>query len=228
MRTSVMRERRARPHARVAAATSARAIAWWTRASKSDRPCRTNRCSGGRPSSVPEGSTVDREERHAVLGSASTRVRPNRTAFHTLRRVASPSSASFTENLVSCLSGQACNASAHRRPSLPTAGIPLGSDRASPACDRAISSGARADSVRRACRSASERPCITSSGTMTLPSDLDILRPSSSRSIGCRTTRRKGARPTRPSTPPNADAIIDMRATQKYKMSPPVTSRSKG
>ena len=59
---------------------------------------------------------------------------------------------------------------------------------------------------------------IISSGSMTLPVDLDILRPVSSRTRACRYTSWKGTWPMK------CWPIIIMRATQKKMMSKPVTS----
>mmetsp|Transcript_34107 Transcript_34107/g.77028 ORF Transcript_34107/g.77028 Transcript_34107/m.77028 type:complete len:309 (+) Transcript_34107:948-1874(+) len=71
-------------------------------------------------------------------------------------------------------------------------------------------------------RASSEQPWITSSGSITFPRDLDILRPSLSRTMACRYTSLKG------SWSVNASDIITMRATQKKRMSRPVSSRELG
>jgi len=62
-------------------------------------------------------------------------------------------------------------------------------------------------------RTASEMPEITSSGSMTLPRDLLILRPCASRTIECRYTCLNG------SWPVSSRPIMTMRATQKNRMS---------
>lgn len=58
---------------------------------------------------------------------------------------------------------------------------------------------------------------MTSMGSITLPTDLDILRPYLSRTIACRYTVLKGSLPVRVSP------IMTIRATQKNRMSWPVS-----
>ena len=63
---------------------------------------------------------------------------------------------------------------------------------------------------------------LTSSGSITLPFDLDIFTPSLSRTIACRYTSLKG------SWSVNCRDIITMRATQKKRISRPVSSKLPG
>ena len=63
---------------------------------------------------------------------------------------------------------------------------------------------------------------IMASGSMTLPVDLDILRPEASRTRACRYTSLNGTSPIK------WMPIIIMRATQKNRMSKPVTSTEVG
>ena len=72
--------------------------------------------------------------------------------------------------------------------------------------------------VARVKRSASAPySAMVLSGFTTLPSDLDIFRPCSSRTSPCRNTVLKGASPV------NSRPIMIIRATQKKRMSWPVS-----
>ena len=76
--------------------------------------------------------------------------------------------------------------------------------------------------VRLAISASSAMPSTMSSGSMTLPLDLDIFSPCSSRMRPVMYTSRNGT------SPMNFRPIIIMRATQKKMMSKPVTSTLPG
>ena len=71
-------------------------------------------------------------------------------------------------------------------------------------------------------RSLRVMPSMTWRGSMTLPRDLDILRPCASRTMAWRYTCLKGTLPV------SFMPIMTMRATQKNMMSWPVSSSAVG
>mmetsp|Transcript_50096 Transcript_50096/g.123062 ORF Transcript_50096/g.123062 Transcript_50096/m.123062 type:complete len:210 (+) Transcript_50096:214-843(+) len=91
-----------------------------------------------------------------------------------------------------------------------------------PARARATSASSRLPVSSVLCRSSSVMPSITHSGSITLPFDLLILRLCASRTMACSITSRNGRRSVRCSD------IITMRATQKKRMSWPVSSSCVG
>lgn len=107
--------------------------------------------------------------------------------------------------------------SAKRSASVPHCGIPFGKSFFWPAVAFAISFASRLPSASLAWRASSDRPWITSSGSITFPSDLDILRPCASRIIAWQSTSLNGIWPV------SLSPSMTIRATQKKRMSQPVS-----
>mmetsp|Transcript_6419 Transcript_6419/g.15541 ORF Transcript_6419/g.15541 Transcript_6419/m.15541 type:complete len:203 (+) Transcript_6419:749-1357(+) len=107
--------------------------------------------------------------------------------------------------------------SANRRASVPHCGIPSGKSRFWPSLAFEISLSSRFPDSSRFWSASRVMPSMTSRGSMTFPRDLDILRPWASRTMACRNTCENGT------SPHSSMPIMTIRATQKKRMSEPVS-----
>mmetsp|Transcript_20475 Transcript_20475/g.38934 ORF Transcript_20475/g.38934 Transcript_20475/m.38934 type:complete len:334 (-) Transcript_20475:592-1593(-) len=188
-------------------------------------------------SSVSTTALLSREITHCpASGSAATSLAPSwgvgrkpsprfimakRVAFHSLlHQVRYPCT-----RRMSRLMSRACvvyATRAKRSASVPHSGMPLGKSSVCPSWAFLTSFASRFPFSRVACRSLREIPSTTWMGSITLPRDLDILRPCASRTMACKYTCLNGTLPV------SARLIITMRATQKKRMSCPVSSSAPG
>jgi hypothetical protein len=108
--------------------------------------------------------------------------------------------------------------SANLNASVPHCGMPFGKSFFWPALALVISLSSKLPSCNFSCNYSKGRPWITSKGSITLPRDLDILRPWASRIIAWHKTSLNGTFPV------NRTPSITIRATQKKRISHPVSS----
>ena len=109
-----------------------------------------------------------------------------------------------------------------RKASVPQGGIPSGNFADCKFKARFFSFSGKFEFANLSSKVYSVHPSVTSRGSITFPFDLDIFYPSSSRTIGWRKTVWNGSLSVK------LRDIITIRATQKNRISPPVSSKSPG